>query len=183
MTVGWKGVLETERLLLRRWRDEDRAPFAELNADPEVTRFLLEPLDRLTSDALVDRIEVGFEANGFGLWAVELRSDASFIGFVGLSIPTFEATFLPGVEIGWRLARTAWGHGYATEAASVALLDGFDRIGLDEIISFAAVENVASRRVMERVGLSHVDDFDHPRIPAGHPLRRHVLFSRRRIEQ
>lgn len=170
--------LRTERLVLRRWRHADRSPFAELNADPDVGRWLSGTLDRAGSDALVDRIEAGWEQHGFGLFAVEVVDGAPLIGFVGLSRPTFDAHFTPAVEIGWRLSPSAWGRGYATEGAEAVLGFAFDRVGLDEVVSFTAVDNVASRRVMERIGLRHdpADDFDHPRLDAEHPLRRHVLY-------
>lgn len=166
--------LRTERLLLRRWNDADRAPFATLNADPRVMEHFPALLTRTESDALVDRIEAGFQEHGFGLWAIEL--DGSFVGFTGLSVPTFEAPFLPGVEIGWRLAAEAWGRGVATEAARAALADGFERVEVREVLSFTAAVNVRSERVMQRLGMRPDGAFDHPRVPAGSPLRRHVLY-------
>jgi RimJ/RimL family protein N-acetyltransferase len=143
------------------------------------------PLTRAESDAMVDRIEAAFESNGFGLWAVEVLGGAPFIGFVGLAVPTFEAHFTPAVEVGWRLAREHWGRGYATEAARAALEFGFGSVGLDEIVSFTVPANVRSRTVMERLGMTHdpKDDFDHPRIPPGNPLRRHVLYRLQRPGQ
>ena len=170
--------LQTERLLLREWRDSDREPFAALNADPEVMRFMPKQLSREESDAMVQRIQNHFEQNGFGLWAVEVHHGESFIGFVGLSVPRFEAHFTPCVEVGWRLNRAAWGHGYATEAAQRAIRFGFDELNLGEIVSFTVPDNVRSRRVMERLGMSHdpAENFDHPLLPEGDPLRRHVLY-------
>ena len=170
--------LRTARLLLRRWRDEDRAPFAALNADPLVTEFLPGPLSRADSDALADRIEAHFAVHGFGLWAIEVPGQIPFAGFVGLAVPAFEAAFTPCVEVGWRLASACWGRGYATEGARAALAFGFARLGLAEIVSFTVPANVRSRRVMERLGMKHdpADDFDHPALPEGHPLRRHVLY-------
>ena len=170
--------LRTARLLLRRWRDEDRAPFAALNADPLVTEFLPGPLSRARSDALADRIAAHFAAHGFGLWAIEVPGQVPFAGFVGLAVPAFEAAFTPCVEVGWRLASACWGRGYATEGARAALAFGFARLGLAEIVSFTVPANVRSRRVMERLGMTHdpADDFDHPALPEGHPLRRHVLY-------
>ncbi len=174
-------VLTTSRLLLRRWRDEDREPFAAMNADPEVMLHFVHPLGRTESDALIDRIETRFEADGFGLWAVERIEDGAFLGFTGLAVQTFEAPFTPCVEVGWRLARAAWGHGYATEAAIAALRFGFFEACLEEIVSFTSPLNVASVRVMERLRMHRdpADDFDHPRVPAGHPLRWHVLYRLR----
>lgn len=135
-------------------------------------------LTRATSDILVDLSIEGWAANGFGLWAVERLADGMFLGFTGLSRPSFEAHFTPAVEIGWRLARHAWGHGYATEAARASVAFGFETVGLDEIVSFTVPANVRSRAVMERIGMRHdpADDFDHPKLPEGHPLRRHVLY-------
>jgi RimJ/RimL family protein N-acetyltransferase len=149
-----------------------------LNADPRVTEFLSKPLDRAESDALVTRIRNHFAERGFGLWAVQVSGRADFIGFVGLTVPSFEAHFTPCVEMGWRLAREHWGHGYATEAARAALDFGFRHLGLAEIVSFTVPANQRSRAVMERIGMtrSAADDFEHPALPEGHPLRRHVLY-------
>lgn len=176
--------LRTERLLLRRWRDADRAPFAALNADPRVMEHFPKVLTREESDACVARIESHFEKNGFGLWAVEVVGVAPFAGFVGLSVPTFETNFTPCVEIGWRLSAEYWGKGIATEGARAALRFGFESLGLDEILSYTVPKNVRSRRVMEKLGMTHdpKEDFDHPLLAAGHPLQRHVLYriSRKR---
>ncbi len=173
--------LQTERLLMRRWREGDLAPFAELNADPEVMRHFPAPMTPEESDALVDRIEMSFAGRGWGLWALEVAETGEFIGFTGLEVPSFEAHFMPAVEIGWRLARDAWGHGYATEAAHAAAAFGFDELGLEEIVSFTATENTRSRAVMERIGMTHdaTGDFDHPNLPSGHRLSRHVLYRLR----
>jgi RimJ/RimL family protein N-acetyltransferase len=170
--------MRSERLLLRRWRPSDRAPFAALNADPNVMRYFPATLARAESDAFADQIEAHFERHGFGLWAVEVPGLAPFIGFVGLSVPRFEAPFTPCVEVGWRIAAEHWGRGYAPEAARAALGFGFDTVGLREVLSFTAVANQSSRRVMEKLGMSHdpADDFDHPALPEGHALRRHVLY-------
>ena len=171
-------VLDTARLRLRPWRDEDLAPWAALNADPEVMATIGRPLERSQSDLLAQRIRGHFDRHGFGLWAVEVPGVASFIGFIGLSIPQFEAHFTPCVEIGWRLARAEWGKGYASEGARAALAFGFERLSLAQIVSFTAVSNLRSRRVMERIGMQRraAEDFDHPKLPEGHPLRRHVLY-------
>jgi RimJ/RimL family protein N-acetyltransferase len=170
--------LRTERLLLRQWRDEDLEPFAALNADPETMRFFPQPPSREQSDALAEQSRRRIEQEGWGLWAVEVVGGASFIGFVGLARPSFEAHFTPAVEVGWRLAREHWGHGYATEAGRAAVAFGFEELGLGEIVSFTSVLNEPSWRVMERLGMSHDpdDDFEHPRVPIGHPLRPHVLY-------
>jgi RimJ/RimL family protein N-acetyltransferase len=163
---------------MRRWRDGDAEPLAEINADPRVMEHHLAPLTRAESDALIERIEADFEVRGFGLWALELRETGELIGFTGLAVPEFEAHFTPAVEVGWRLGAPAWGRGYATEAGRAALEFGFGRAGLDEVVSFTSAGNERSRAVMERLGMARdqADDFDHPRIPAGHPLRRHVLY-------
>jgi RimJ/RimL family protein N-acetyltransferase len=170
--------LPTDRLLLRRWRPEDRAPFAALNADPEVMEHFPARLNRPESDVFVDRIEAGFAEHGFGLWAVEVRATGEFIGFTGLSVPSFDAPFTPAVEIGWRLARPAWGHGYASEAARRALAAAFTTYGVAEVVSFTSVDNLRSQAVMRRIGMTHdpADDFGHPRIPPDDRLHRHVLY-------
>jgi len=170
-------LIETARLMLRRWRPEDREPFAAMNGDREVMEFFPSILTRAESDALVERIEAGFTANGFGLWAVEAKESGRLLGFTGLSVPGFEAPFTPAVEVGWRLARSAWGSGYATEAATAALDRGFSAHHLDEVVSFTTEQNIRSRAVMERLGMTRTpdDDFDHPAL-AGHRLARHVLY-------
>jgi ribosomal-protein-alanine N-acetyltransferase len=173
--------LRTDRLLLRHWRESDRAPFAALNADREVMRHFPAAMSREESDALADVIASDLDRDGWGWWALELQSTGAFIGFTGLRRVGFEASFTPAVEIGWRLAREAWGHGYATEAAGAAVRYGFEELGLGEIVSFTAVANAPSRAVMERLGMTHdaAGDFDHPRVPEGSPLRRHVLYRLR----
>lgn len=174
--------LRTERLLLRGWRASDRAPYAALNADPLVMEHFPAPLTRAESDAHVDRMVAALDAQGWGLWAVEVPGEADFIGFIGLAVPGFEAPFTPCVEVGWRLARSAWGRGYAPEGALAALAFAFDELGLDEVLSFTAVGNAKSRRVMEKIGMTHdpAEDFDHPNVPDGSPIRRHVLYRIRR---
>jgi RimJ/RimL family protein N-acetyltransferase len=139
-------------------------------------------LSRKESDALADRIEGHFRRHGFGLCAVELRSGGSFIGFIGLNLPSFDSHFAPCVEIGWRLAAEYWGQGLATEGARAIVHHGFETLGLNELVSFTVPANARSRRVMEKLGMAHdpSDDFDHPRLPEGHPLRRHVLYRLRR---
>ena len=176
--------LVTARLRLRGWRDDDREPFAALNADPEVMAHFPTTLTRSTCDRLIDLTMDGWAENGFGLWALERLEDGLFLGFTGLSRPSFEAHFTPAVEVGWRLARGAWGHGFATEAARAALRFGFETIGLEEIVSFTVPANIRSRAVMERIGMHHdpADDFDHPKLPEGHPLRPHVLYRLARAD-
>jgi RimJ/RimL family protein N-acetyltransferase len=170
--------LRTPRLLLRGWTDDDRKPFAEMNADPAVMEFFPAVMTAEESNAFVDRIQIGFAEHGFGLWALEELGSGSFLGFTGLSVPTFEAPFLPAVEIGWRLRRSGWGHGYATEAARAALEFGFGDLGLAEVVSFTARVNRRSTAVMERLGMRPDPDADflHPRVPAGLAIAPHVLY-------
>jgi RimJ/RimL family protein N-acetyltransferase len=168
----------TARLVVRSWTDADLEPFAALNADPAVMEHFPSLLSRADSDALARRIDAFLADNGWGLWAVEVRDSGRFVGFTGLSPVGFTAHFTPAVEVGWRLAGWAWGHGYATEAAREALRIGFDEVGLNEIVSFTSVTNVRSQAVMQRLGMTHnpVDDFNHPALPDDSPLRRHVLY-------
>lgn len=173
-------TLMTARLCLRPWRDSDLPAFAAMNADARVMEFLPKVLTVAESDELAGRIIANMQRDGFGLWAVEVPGVADFIGFVGLNKPTFETHFTPCVEVGWRLACAHWGRGYATEAATEALKFGFEQLRLEEIVSFTVPANVRSRRVMERIGMTHnpADDFVHPRLPAGHQLQRHVLYRK-----
>ncbi|WP_420402444.1 GNAT family N-acetyltransferase [Nisaea sp.] len=175
-------MIESARLLLRRWRPEDRAPFAALNASAKVTEFLPKQLTRAESDDLLDRVEAHFEKRGFGLFAVERKDTGACIGWTGLSVPRFEAPFMPAVEIGWRLAEEHWGHGYATEAARRVLEFGFGVLDLEEIVSFTVPANLRSQAVMERLGMRRDadGDFEHPLLEPGHPLRPHVLYRLRR---
>ena len=174
--------LRTPRLRLRQWREADYEPFAALNADPEVMRHFPSPLGRVQSDGLAEHARATIQNRGWGLWAVEVVQGAPFIGFVGLSEPSFDAHFTPAVEVGWRLAREYWGDGYATEGARAALAFGFEELRLDEIVSFTTVANHRSRRVMERLGMAHdpVDDFPHPLLASNDPIRPHVLYRLRR---
>lgn len=178
MTLRPAPRLRTERLVLRDWRPSDRSAFAAMSADPRLMRFLGPTLSRVESDALVDRIEAHFAERRFGPWAVEVPGVAEFIGFVGLSTARFAAPFNPCVEVAWRLGAEHWGRGYATEAARAALRFGFEQLGLTEILAFTTVGNRASRAVMERLGMSRDprDDFEHPALPPGDPLRPHVLY-------
>lgn len=170
--------LETGRLVLRRWRDSDLATFAALNADREVMEHMVSTLTKEETAAMIERIEAHFEEHGFGLWAVELALTGEFVGFAGLSIPRFEAHFMPAVEVGWRLRRSHWGKGYAAEAAAAAMEFGFNTAELDEIVSFTVPANTRSTRVMERLGMTRdpADDFDHPVISERSSLKRHVLY-------
>jgi RimJ/RimL family protein N-acetyltransferase len=170
--------LRTERLLLRPWRDCDLVPFAALNADAEVMRYFPSTLDRAASDAAVQRFRAHFDEHGWGWWAVEIPGVTSFAGFVGLSSVVDVAPIAPAVEVGWRLARAHWGRGYASEGARAAVDFGFHVAGLAEIVSMTSVSNAPSRRVMQKLGMTHdpADDFDHPRVPPGDPQRRQVLY-------
>jgi len=179
-------TLKTPRLILRPWRDADDAPFAAMFDDPKVMEFL-PAATRPEIEAFTLRIKGHFAEHGFGWWAVEVSGVAPFIGYVGLTIPRFEAPFMPAVEVGWRLASAHWGNGYATEGAKAALDFGFTQLGLKEIVSFTVPANVRSIHVMQRIGMLRDpnEDFDHPRLAAGDPLRRHVLYriSRARWEE
>lgn len=169
--------LETDRLILRPFEDGDRDAFATLNADAEVMRWFPVPLDRETSDRMIDICLANTARDGFSFSAVELKS-GGFIGMCGLSIPGYETHFTPCIEIGWRFARGAWGNGYATEAARAWLSHGFNNLNLAEIVSFTTVSNKASARVMERIGMTRDprDDFIHPGIDAGSHIAPHVLY-------
>jgi RimJ/RimL family protein N-acetyltransferase len=173
-------TIRTDRLLLRRWQESDRAPFAALNADPHTLRFFPQTLDRTASDALVDRIESRFEEQGFGLWALELLDGGEFIGFTGLNPMPDDVPGAGGMEVGWRLASHAWHHGYATEAAQAAIDVAFNGVGLDAIWSMTAVLNEPSQAVMRRLGLTEYIRWEHPRLPEGHHLRPHVTYRRAR---
>ena len=169
-------TLTTARTVLRPWRDDDLEPFAALNGDPTVMTSFASPLTREESDAFAARVRAHGEREGWAPWALDIGG--RFAGFVGLWRPTFTAHFTPAVEIGWRLAREFWGQGYATEGAEQVLRFGFETLGLEEIVSFTVPTNRPSRAVMERIGMRRdpADDFEHPRLPDGHPLQRHVLY-------
>lgn len=171
-------TIKTERLILRQWQKSDFELFAKLNADPKVMEYFPSLLAEQESDALANRLLHKLEEQRWGLWAVSVPGEASFIGFIGLSEPSFTAHFTPAIEVGWRLAYEFWGKGYATEGALAALQFGFEVLNLKEIVSFTATSNIRSRRVMERIGMDHnpEDDFDHPKLAETHPLRRHVLY-------
>ena len=175
-------MIETSRLLLRNWKKGDREAFAHMNSDPKVMEFMPGRLSSAESDLLADRIEDHFRRHGFGLYAAELRQEGQFIGFIGLSVPAFEAHFTPCVEIGWRLAADYWGRGLATEGAKAVVEHAFGVLGLESLVSFTVPANVRSIRVMEKIGMIRdpSEDFDHPNLPEGHPLRRHVLYRLRR---
>ena len=171
-------MLTTPRLILREWRDEDLAPLATMTSDPEVMRFFTDIRPGARSDAWAARARAHFAQHGFGIWAVEAPGVADFIGFVGLSTVPPEFPTGAGVEIVWTLDRPFWRRGYALEAARAAIADGFTRLGLGEILAFTATVNLPSRALMERLGMTRdaAGDFEHPRVPEGHPLRPHVLY-------
>lgn len=178
------GVVEarrTERLVMRGWRETDRAAWAAMNADPEVMRYFHDTLTREQSDAMLDRMGAALEERGWGLWALERQDTGELIGFTGLAVPAHDLPFQPCVEVGWRLARSAWGLGFATEAGRESLRVGFDEVGLGEVVSMTSVLNGPSRAVMHRLGMTRdpADDFEHPAVPPGHPLRPHVLYRLR----
>lgn len=171
-------VIKTERLVLRQWCEDDLEPFAKLNADPRVMEYFPSILSHQESDDLAKRLSAKLKEQGWGLWAVSVPGLSDFIGFIGLSEPSFSAHFTPAVEVGWRLAYDFWGQGYATEGALEALKYGFETLNLNQIVSFTAVANQRSRHVMEKIGMHHdlKDDFDHPKLPEGHLLKKHVLY-------
>src|SRR5687768_10314139 len=171
-------VLSTPRLKLREWRGTDRPLFAALNCDLRVMEHFPAPLLPAESDAMVDRIVAHFERHGYGLWVVEIPGVRAFAGFIGLNVPIFAAPFMPCVEIGWRLAADCWGQGYAREGAAAVLKWAFEAARIPEVVSFTVSDNLRSRRVMEAIGMTRdpAADFEHPLIPAGHRLRKHVLY-------
>ncbi len=180
MRVGFiMNIIRTDRLILRPWKEEDLPSFAALNADPKVMEYFPATLSKAESDQLAQRIKTKMDEKGWGLWAVSVPGIADFIGFIGLNREdSFSAPFTPAVEVGWRIAFEHWGKGYATEGAKAALAYGFETLHLGEIVSFTATQNMRSRRVMERIGMHHdpKDDFEHPKLTEGHPLRKHVLY-------
>jgi len=169
--------LETNRLLLRQWKNSDLQPFADMNSDERVMEFFPSTLSRPQSDEMASRCQALISESGWGFWALEEKSSGNFIGFTGLHIPTYDLPFMPCVEIGWRLDPEFWGKGLVTEAANAALKVGFEQLGLQEIVSFTVLENVKSRAVMARLGMiEDSDNFQHPALPAGHRLREHCLY-------
>lgn len=170
--------LHTKRCVLRQWKASDFAPWAEMNADPEVRRYFPYVATEAQAHGEAERCRDALAQRGWGMWALELPGMLPFAGFVGLNVPHYDAPWVPAVEIGWRLARAAWGQGFATEAAQAVLDFGFERLGLSEIVAITVPSNAPSRRVMARLGLQRDEagDFDHPRVEVGHPMQRHVLY-------
>ncbi len=177
-------TIKTERLILRPWREEDLEPFARLNADPRVMEFFPGVLTQEESDQFAKRICIAMKQQGWGLWAVSIPDVADFIGYIGLAPVNFVADFTPAVEVGWRLAYDFWNNGYATEGAQATLKYGFETLQLDEIVSFTAIQNTRSQKVMEKIGMKHYseEDFDHPKLAEGHWLRKHVLYRLKQKE-
>ncbi len=170
-------TIETSRLLLRGWRDADLDSWAEMNADPRVMEFFPRTYERARADAIAAEIRMGFERNGYGWWAVEIKDSGRFAGVICVDDVHYDVPFAPPREVGWRLAFDTWGHGYATEGAAAALDFAFDRLGWDELVAMTSVLNLRSQRVMQRLGMTRdtAGDFEHPRVEAGHRLRRHML--------
>ena len=171
-------MLQTPRLLLRPWQESDREPFQRINADPRVMEFFAAPLSPEESDRTIHRSQAHIAQHRFGFFAAELRATGEFIGFIGMSHVPFQAHFTPCVEIGWRLAAAHWNRGFATEGARRCLCYALQELALPEVVAFTVPVNLRSRRVMEKLGMSRspADDFQHPRLPEGHPLRPHVLY-------
>lgn len=170
--------IETARLILRPWTGEDRRPFAEMSADPTVMEHLLPLAGREGSDGWIDRQMAHLAEQGFCFWALEAKEGGAFVGAAGLLRVGYEAHFTPAVEVGWRVPRAFWGRGYAPEAAAASIRFGFEAVGVPEIVANTVPQNASSRRVMEKLGMSHdaMDSFDHPRVAEGHPLRHQVLY-------
>lgn len=172
-------IIETKRLLLRAWEEKDRSEFARMNADSRVMEFFPALWTQEESDAVFEKLKALMEERGWGLWVLEEKSSGNFMGFTGLNVPNFEAPFMPAVEIGWRILPEFWNEGFATEAAIKSLWFGFKVLGLEEIVSFTAVGNVKSQRIMEKIGMKRcmVKDFLHPKVPDGHVLKAHVVYE------
>ena len=178
MAASVKIILETERLILREWLPEDATPFAKMNSDPAVMEYFPKKLSMSETEAMILKLQDEQSRNGMTFWATELKSTGEFIGFVGIRRFDDSLPFGPGTEIGWRLKKSVWGIGLATEGALACLNYGFTRFRIDEIVAFTAIQNTRSMRVMEKIGMKRDPhgDFDHPRVPDGHPVKRHVLY-------
>ncbi len=170
-------IISTQRLGLRRWIDTDTQPFIEMNSDPEVMKYFPRLFTKEETLLIIQRINKGFEKNGFGLLAVENKQTQEFLGFTGFSIPGFESFFTPCIEIGWRYNKQAWGQGFATEAANACLQYGFSTLGFDKVVSFTASINTRSEKLMQRIGMKKINEFDHPNIEKISPVCRHVLYE------
>ena len=170
-------IISTERLCLRKWIDSDNEPFIKMNSDPEVMEYFPQSSTRAETLAMINRINLAFDKNDFGLWAVENKITKEFLGFTGFMIPQFESFFTPCVEIGWRFKKESWGQGFATEAAKACLDYGFNKLGFNKIVSFTSSLNLKSEKVMQRIGMRYVADFYHPKIEKENKLCRHVLYE------
>ncbi len=170
-------IIQTSRLGLRQWTNDDIPPFVEMNRDTNVMRYFPALLTEEETQAMVQRIQTSFVTNGFGLYAVEVKSTNEFIGFTGFSIPRFQSFFTPCVEIGWRLKHSAWGQGYATEAAKACLQYSFNKLGFDKVYSFTASVNTPSENVMKKAGMIKAGEFNHPLLAPGSVLCSHVLYA------
>jgi RimJ/RimL family protein N-acetyltransferase len=170
--------LRTRRTLLRQWKDSDLPAWIAMNADPQVRRHFPALLTEEEACGEAQRVRDAISQRGWGIWALEIPGVLPFAGLVGLHVTSFDAPFVPAVELGWRLPQAAWGQGYASEAAAAAVEFAFDTLELPQVVAFTIPANTASRRVMERLGMRHdaADDFDHPKVEPGHPMRRHVLY-------
>jgi len=174
--------LQTPRLILRQWQDSDTTPFIQMCADDEVMRYFPKKLDTSEATAFLQRIRSDIEKRGWGLFAVELKATGEFIGFIGLHVHPAEFELADAPEIGWRLLPKYWQQGYATEGAKAVLKYAFRNLRLDKVISFTACLNTPSERVMQRIGMQKLREFDHPRVPSDHPLNKHVLYEIRRSD-
>ena len=175
--MGSQIFIETERLFLRQWEKSDEEAYIKMNLDKDVMKFFPATLTEDQSRQHIDRMTEHIQNNGYGLFAVERKEDGSFIGFIGFSHPSFEACFTPCTEIGWRLAKSYWRYGYATEGAKACLGFGFDKLALKDIYSFTSVHNKRSEQVMKNAGMKKLGWFDHPSLEKGHYLQKHVLYK------
>ncbi|MCH7391519.1 GNAT family N-acetyltransferase [Acinetobacter dispersus] len=170
-------MIETARLRLRQWQAEDYASFAAMGTNPQVMEYFPKLLTRAESDAMIDKMKSIIETQGWGLWAVELKNNQQFIGFVGLHDQPTQFSFSPCVEIGWRLDQAYWGQGYAPEAAQAALAFAFDQLKLAKVVAFTTLENAKSQAVMRKLNMKKVSEFQHPALVTEHPLSWHVLYE------
>lgn len=170
-------MIETARLILRQWQPEDYASFAQMSKNPQVMQYFPKLLNRTESDAFIDKVKAIIELKGWGFWAVELKETQQFIGFVGLHDQPTQFSFSPCVEIGWRLDQAFWGKGYAPEAANAALAFAFDQLKLEKVVSFTTLDNKKSQKVMEKIKMRKITEFQHPALDLNHPLSWHVLYE------
>ncbi|ENX34462.1 hypothetical protein F889_01744 [Acinetobacter colistiniresistens] len=170
-------MIETARLRLRQWQAQDSACFAAMSTHPQVMQYFPKLLTRAESDAMIDKMQSIIETQGWGLWAVELKQNQQFIGFVGLHDQPTQFSFSPCVEIGWRLDHAYWGQGYAPEAAQAALAFAFNQLKLDKVVAFTTLENAKSQTVMRKLRMKKVSEFQHPALATEHPLSWHVLYE------